>query len=47
MKEHVHEVSAHLELELGEEFAVLSKDAPQFVYSADNMNMLKETFQKV
>lgn len=47
MKEHVSEVSGHLELELGEEFAELSNQTAQFVYSTDNMNLLKQTFKKV
>ena len=47
MKERVSEVSTHLELELGEEFAVLSTETAKFVYTSDNMNKLKETFIKV
>ncbi len=47
MKEHVSEVISHLELELGEEFAVFSNENTEFVYSTDNMNVLKETFKKV
>lgn len=46
MKEHVHEVSTHLGLELGEDFAVFS-DSRKLVYSLDNMTMLRATFLKV
>lgn len=47
MKERVSQISAHLELELGEEFSVLTNRTTQFVYSTENMDMLKQTFKKV
>ena len=46
IKEHVHEVSNHLGLDLAGEFAILSR-TNKLIYSVDNMILLEEAFQQV
>lgn len=45
LKDRVHELSAHLELELEGEFAVFAAKK-KIVYTSDNMNLLEATFLK-